>query len=111
MPHRKTAQSSGNTTVSLKLPEVVSIEAASSLRQEALSLSDTNKGCTVAIDGSHVTRMTTAGAQVLLSIQRTMAESHGEAVLHMPSDELKHTLQILGLAALIVDEQQLEAHV
>ena len=54
------------------------------------------KGGDVHVDVSQVTRIDTAGLQLLYSFQKTLIEQHGKVTITNPSDEFMQCARVVG---------------
>lgn len=89
---------SGNTKVSdlnvIELSDVVDISKVETLLETLKKSAD--QGGEVQVDVSQVTRIDTAGLQLLYSFQETLKEHHGNVQIANPSDEFMTCARLVG---------------
>lgn len=82
----------------VELAGVVDISKAESLMETLKKTAD--KGGPIEIDVSKVSRIDTAGLQLLLSFQNTLNnEQHGKVAVTNPSEEFVQCAKLIGLDA------------
>ncbi len=80
----------------LHLPPVFSIETVEAVASEIAAL-PLNAGTTLILDASATEILTTPGAQLLLSLDKTLSQIGGTLCLRNAGSDLAATMKILGL--------------
>ncbi|MCC7260774.1 MAG: STAS domain-containing protein [Alphaproteobacteria bacterium] len=96
--NKATDQKAEKGYVPLKLPPLIDISRVDHTRSELLRLLDSPKN-EIVVDGSAVERITTPGVQLLLSLEKTLAQrGEKKLVLANPSGALRDACAALGLS-------------
>ncbi|PIE41571.1 MAG: hypothetical protein CSA49_02725 [Gammaproteobacteria bacterium] len=78
----------------IELPDVVDISKAEILYE--LFKESFDKGEVLQLDASQVTRIDTAGLQLLYSLQESLKRRHGSVKISKPSDAFMQCAQLVG---------------
>ena len=78
----------------VELADVVDISKVENLLETLKKTAE--QGGEVNVDVSGVTRIDTAGLQLLYSFQKTLSDHHGKVTLTNPSDEFMQCARVVG---------------
>ena len=78
----------------VELEDVVDISKVEGLLESLKKSAD--KGGQIKVDASKVTRIDTAGLQLMFSFQKTLNDQHGQVTIVNPSDDFMKNARLVG---------------
>jgi anti-anti-sigma regulatory factor len=94
---------SAQSDISFALPPMMTIETAEAVAAVFKELPIAEE-MILTLDASHVERLTTPGIQIILSLEKTLAEHGGTLVVNGRQESFVHVFQDMGLQRLLSKE-------